>query len=227
MTSEDLSRWAKRTSLLQRRPGLSVDAFRAHWAGPHAAIACTMPGIARYTQNRVDQRLLAWSAQGPAYESDGIVELEFHDEAWARASTRSETALRLLPEDELRFMGAITLCRVACGARQTWPGHVKVMLAARLAGEPAAALKTLASVLHQSGCKDSSVEAVRDTFHRDTLRYEQEPPHVFATLWFDPAADLAEVVDSRSEWMRAARACIGRGSLWRCDPLKIVDTLSP
>lgn len=212
----------KRTSLLQRRAGLPVEAFRAHWAGPHAAIACTMPGIARYTQNRVEERLCAWHGQGPAYEADGIVELEFRDGQSAREANETEAVRRLLPEDECRFMSAITLCRVPGGARQTSPGRVKLMLAARMVAGPQAGLGALEEAIRQSGCIDFSVDPVQDTFHRDRLRYEEDPPHAFASLWFEPQVDLAALTGPNRGWMRTTSACIARGSLWRCDPLKVV-----
>lgn len=222
MKAFDASRITKRCSLLQRRADLPVDAFRAHWAGPHAAIARQAPGIACYTQNRIEERLWAWSDEGPAYDGDGIVELEFRDGRSILEANASEVVQRLLPEDELRFLRGITLCRVPSGARQTWPGRGKAMLAARLAGDPHAALERLEAALRLSGCARCSVDPVVDSFHRDRLDHEAAPPQVFASLWFDPQVDLAATIAAGPAWLDAAGHCIARGSLWRCDPLVII-----
>jgi len=40
----------KTISLLRRKQGLSVEAFRAHWRDVHGPIAQALPGIRRYTQ---------------------------------------------------------------------------------------------------------------------------------------------------------------------------------
>ena len=189
MTTSEPETLAKRCCLLRRRRDLSVAAFRDHWAGPHAAIARTLPGIARYTQNRVAKQLWERHAVAPAFGCDGIVELEFRDEKAMAEANASDAARRFLPEDELRFLDAITLCVAPAGARQTWPGKVKLMLAGRLQdGVPDGALQ---DALGTSGCVEYSVDRVSATFHREDLGWEAEPPHVFSTLWFDPAHDLA------------------------------------
>jgi hypothetical protein len=211
---------AKRCSLLRRRRDLTVDAFRDHWAGPHAAIARTMPGIARYTQNRIAEQLWAQHGAVPAFECDGIVELEFRDQRAMAEANASDAVRHLLPEDELRFLDGITLCAVPAGSRQTWPGMVKVMMAARLLdGIPA---DRLGDVLGTSGCIEQSVDPVSATFHRERLGHETQPPQFFATLWFDPRHELGATFAAESPWRRAAAACIGRGTVWRCDPLAIV-----
>ncbi|MBK7458122.1 MAG: EthD domain-containing protein [Betaproteobacteria bacterium] len=211
----------KRTSLLRRRAGLSVEAFRQHWAGPHAAIAVTMGGLAQYTQNRVVRTL--WNHPVAGYACDGIVELEFVDPQVMRQSASSAAVQTLLPADELRFMGAITLCRVPGGARQTHASRAKVMLAARLIDAASTeASGRLGRLLADSGCLDWSIEAVQRVFHRDALEYEKEPPHAFASLWFEPTQDIEPVFTAVSQWSRAALGVIERGSAWLCDPLAIV-----
>ncbi len=211
---------AKRSSLLRRRANLPVEAFRAHWAGPHADIARGVVGIARYTQNRVDATL--WTASGGGFACDGIVELEFRDAQVMAEAGHSEAVQRLFPEDEPRFLDAITLCRVPAGARQTWPGMVKAMLAVRLDDDAAVAGGALREALQATGRVECSVDPVLGSFHRQQLGHEAEPPHAFATLWFEAAHDLAGVFGPGSGWARAARSCIVRGSVWRCDALPIV-----
>lgn len=213
----------KRTSLLQRRRDRSVEAFREHWAGPHAAIACTMPGIAGYTQNRLSERLWPPADSALGYDADGIVELEFRNEQLLAEANASEAVRALLPEDEPRFLEGITLCRVPVGARQVWPSMTKVMLAACLVGGASRALDALEQAITLTNAIEASIEPVSATFHRVHLRHEAVPPDVFATLWFPHAVDLRPVFAAGSSWAAAAARCIERGALWRGDPLVIVD----
>jgi hypothetical protein len=213
----------KRTSLLQRRRDRSVEAFREHWAGAHAAIACTMPGIANYTQNRVSECLWSPADSALAYDADGIVELEFRNEQLLAQANASEAVRALLPEDEPRFLEGITLCRVPVGARQVWPGTTKVMLAACVVGGASRALDALEQAIALTGAIEASIEPVSAAFHRTHLRHEAHAPEVFATLWFPQAVDLKSVFAAGSAWTAAAAHCIEAGALWRSDPLVIVD----
>lgn len=179
-----------------------------------------MPGVSRYTQNRVLERL--WASEPEAYDCDGLVELEFRDEQALREANASETVRKLLPEDEPRFVEAITLCRVPAGARQTWPGRSKVMLAARLRDDAENGSERLQDLLASSGCLASSIDMVADVFHRPGLLHESEPPQVFATLWFDPRDDLREIFVERSPWSMSAASRLERGAAWLCDPLVVV-----
>ncbi len=213
----------KRCSLLKRRQDLSVQSFRDHWAGPHAVIARAMPGISRYTQNRILECL--WTRQ-PSFETsscDGIVELEFRDEPSLLEANESDAVRRLLPEDEPRFLSGITLCRVPVGARQTWQGMSKVMLVARLTDPNGSPVEKMEALLLASGCVESSVDVVADAFHRSHLAYESDPPEIFATLWFDPRSDLQKAFGEHSAWHKAAAKCLIRGAAWLCDPLAIVE----
>jgi uncharacterized protein (TIGR02118 family) len=211
----------KRCSLLRRRHDLSVEAFREHWAGPHATIACAMPGISRYTQNRVIERL--WASEPEAYDCDGLVELEFRDEQALREANESEAVRKLLPEDEPRFVDAITLCRVPAGALQIWPERSKVMLAARLRDGTENGAERLQDLLVSSGCLASSIDVVADVFHRTGLLHESVPPQVLVTLWFDPRDDLREIFAERSPWAMCASSRLERGAAWLCDPLSVVS----
>lgn len=203
----------KRCSLLRRRADMSVDAFRTHWAAPHAAIARSMGGIARYTQNRVDQVLWERNEGEGAFPCDGIVELEFQDGPALAQANASPAVQRLLPEDEPRFMAAITLCNVSAGARQTWPGRTKVMLAATLGGT--CSDHDMHAALAASGCLEHSMDRVLAVNHRATLAYETRPPHLFATLWFDGPTIAPD-------WARAIARLVERGTAWHIDPLPIL-----
>lgn len=219
--SDEIRSKGKRTSLLVRRSDLTVEAFRKHWAGPHAAIATSMPRIARYTQNRVEG--VVWIAPGnhEPYKADGIVELEFESEQAMAEAGKSESVRRLLPEDEPRFMSAITLCQVPAGAQQIRPGNTKVMVAARLAD--GRDIMDLFDVLATAKPLEVSVDPVLGAAHRDVLAYEKEEPHAFATLWFEPERSLAGVFGPISEWQKAASQCLTRGTAWLIDPLPIMN----
>ena len=57
---------------LKKRDGVSGEEFRAHWGGPHGAIALRMPGLRKYVQNHA-------LADGSAH--DGVAEMWFDDQA--------------------------------------------------------------------------------------------------------------------------------------------------
>jgi uncharacterized protein (TIGR02118 family) len=65
--------------LSKRKAGTTVEAFRAHYAGPHKDLALKVPGVKRYVVSFVD-------GGNPAPEYDAITELAFDDaEAFQRA----------------------------------------------------------------------------------------------------------------------------------------------
>lgn len=210
---------AKRCSLLQRRHDWSSQKFADHWAGPHAAIALTMSGIENYTQNRVAETVWA-RKNGQGFSCDGIVELEFRDAQAMSEAGGTEAVRRLLPEDEERFLDGITLCRVPGGARQVWPGMTKVMLAACLADGTQD--EDLTEFLRSTKCVEFSVDRVSEVFHRERLRFESDPPQVFANLWFESGRDAKAAFANDSPWAQAATKVIRRGTAWRIDPLPIV-----
>jgi uncharacterized protein (TIGR02118 family) len=43
----------KRISLLQRKAGMSVEAFNRHWFEIHGPLALSVPGVQRYIQNHI------------------------------------------------------------------------------------------------------------------------------------------------------------------------------
>jgi hypothetical protein len=186
-----------------------------------------MPGIARYTQNRVSEGLWNHSESKYAFECDGIVELEFRDEQSMVEANASETVRTLLPQDELNFLAAITLCRVPIGARQTWDGKVKAMLAGKLAR--ASSLTRLHEFLGgiEPRPAEFSIDLVLGASHREELDFERDPPNVFATLWFDPHHSLKTIFGPTSHWSKMAPSFISRGTLWRCDTLAIVESSTP
>ena len=69
---------------LTKRDDMTREQFRAHWGGPHGAIALRMPGLRRYVQNH------ALAEGGP---HDGVAEMWFDDEAALGAAFSSPAAV--------------------------------------------------------------------------------------------------------------------------------------
>jgi len=98
----------KRMTLLARRRGLDDAAFRAHWRGPHAALAAALPGLVRYRQNHILDRQQRVGAAPAKLRLDGIPELWFADEAAMAEAMRGPEAAALLA-DEPRFLDGVTI----------------------------------------------------------------------------------------------------------------------
>jgi hypothetical protein len=210
---------AKRCTLLRRRKDWTWRAFAEYWAGPHAAIALTMPGIARYTQNRVSKSL--WTTTGTAgFDCDGIVELEFQSPQAMDEATASAAVRTLLPEDEERFLEGITLCSVPGGARQVWPGMDKIMLALCLVSPNEQ--RNLLRLLELSGCVAYSIDPVHSVMHRPRLSYELDPPEFFLTLWFPAGRAGEEAFSPDAPWSQRANKVLRRATAWQVQPLTVV-----
>lgn len=208
---------AKRTTLLQRRVDWSPQEFSDYWAGPHAAIALGIPHVTTYTQNRVIRPL--WSLAGvPAFECDGVVELEFLDAPSMLDAGQSLAVRELLPADELRFLRGITLCSVPRGARQIQAGVNKVMLAAC----PRDGWADFRALLERCGSRVFSVDPVHSVGHRPGLTFEPDPPQFFATLWFPVAADMYAAFAPGSAWDARSDGVFRRATVWHMDPLPII-----
>lgn len=205
----------KRSTLLRRKTGLSFTAFCDHWAGPHADIALAMPGIARYTQNRLRERLWSAGDDRRGFACDGIVELEFQSELALEKAGSSEASQSLLPEDEQRFLDAITLCRTPAGARQVWPRMVKVMVAASFPN--GTDISWLEPLIHRSNSRYCSVELVHQSFNRPHLDFEANPPGFFATLWFAKEAE-SRAFFAQPAWRSSADKSLDKCSAWISDP---------
>jgi uncharacterized protein (TIGR02118 family) len=79
-----------RISLLYRKEGMSLDAFRRHWLEVHAPIASRMPGLRAYVQQDVTAVLgLIEGATLAAGQPDGIAQVSFEDEEASKISLAS------------------------------------------------------------------------------------------------------------------------------------------
>jgi uncharacterized protein (TIGR02118 family) len=87
----------KRISLVARKEGMSPEAFRQHWMGPHAAIVRQLQNLRGLRFNPIiDSATSEW---------DGIGELWFDSVADAEAAFKAEPVRSLLAEDRTKFLG--------------------------------------------------------------------------------------------------------------------------
>lgn len=96
----------KRVSLVRRKPGMSREAFLAHWMGPHAEIVRRLPGLRGLRFGVVER----WSPEEAAW--DGVGELWFDDVAAAEAAFKAEPLISLLIADRAKFLGEAQWCFV-------------------------------------------------------------------------------------------------------------------
>jgi uncharacterized protein (TIGR02118 family) len=78
-----------RISLLYRKEGMSLDAFRKHWREVHAPIASRMPGLRHYVQQDVTAVLGLLGGATSTAQPDGIAEVSFDNDEASKASLAS------------------------------------------------------------------------------------------------------------------------------------------
>ena len=212
----------KRMTLLARREETSTSMFRAYWAGGHAQLALSLPGVCKYTQNRVDD-ILWQDGSGEPFRIDGIVELFFTDADIMAAAQTSDTGRLLIPEDEPNFLKGWTLCVVETDGPHDHPG-VKVLLpvavtAGMAIGDAAGALRDVSSV---AGCTAVAINTVLHHARRERLWCEPIPPDLVAVYWFD-GKDAAVAAFARGGVLDTTLKGLARkASALLCDPLTIL-----
>lgn len=83
---------------------MTIQAFGAHWLGPHAEIARGIPGILGYVINLVeDPESVGW---------DGIAETWFESREHAVAGFESEPTRTLLAQDRPKFLAEVRIVYV-------------------------------------------------------------------------------------------------------------------
>ena len=93
----------KVVSVIQRKPGTTVEAFQQYWRHQHAAIVSRLPGLRRYVQSHT--LLAGYRKSVPA--ADGIAELWFDDLA-AMQALKGSAALTAVLADEPAFIDPTT-----------------------------------------------------------------------------------------------------------------------
>jgi uncharacterized protein (TIGR02118 family) len=96
-----------RSGLFSRRPGITPAQFARHWQQVHGELARHMPGVHRYLQNHIVERLFEVSPF-PDHAVDGISQQWFDDvAAMERCEASAEYAA--VKRDIPNFQGAITI----------------------------------------------------------------------------------------------------------------------
>jgi uncharacterized protein (TIGR02118 family) len=184
----------KRITLLKRKREMTPADFRAHWAGPHAAIARNLPGLVRYNQNHV----LAASVTGPDGEwpVHGFVELWFRDRA-SVVEAAGSSVTRDLVIDEPNFLDGLTGLDVDAS-----PSHGASAQKVFVIGKPVAdsagphtsGADLLLGISRLEGFIDGHADhAIGDIMRRDHLWSEPEPPQfiIWTTFSSPDTARLA------------------------------------
>jgi uncharacterized protein (TIGR02118 family) len=96
-----------RSAIFSRRPGLSEAGFGHHWRTVHGELARHMPGVHRYRQNHIVERLYELQPF-PSHEVGGISQQWFDDVAAMERCERSD-AYAAVKRDIPNFQGAITI----------------------------------------------------------------------------------------------------------------------
>jgi uncharacterized protein (TIGR02118 family) len=96
----------KRISFVNRKPGMSREAFLSHWMGPHADIVRRLPRLRGLRFGVVDQ----WCRGAAGW--DGVGELWFDTVQDIESAFSSEPCRSLLIEDRKTFIGDMEWCFV-------------------------------------------------------------------------------------------------------------------
>ena len=100
-----------RSAAFSRRAGMDEAAFAEHWRHVHGTLASRMPGVHRYLQNHIRERLFE-VAPFPDHPVDAISQQWFDDIAAMERCERSEE-YAAVKRDIPNFQGAITILVLA------------------------------------------------------------------------------------------------------------------
>lgn len=187
----------KVTTLLKRRPGMSVEDFQRHWREEHAGIARAAAGLQRYVQSHT--LLQGYSKGERAY--DGISEMWFASREACQAAHADASYRSALAGDEARFVDLprkvvmpVETNVIKAGAIP--PDAVKnIEFVRRRPGMDLAAFRSYWKNVH--GPLASRIELLR-RYEQDHLRieeYEQGATPPFdglAVTWFESTAHMKE-----------------------------------
>ena len=181
---------SRRMTLLRRRPSVPPDAFGAHWAGPHAEIARVYPGLVKYTQNHVEQRIDP--APTDAFECDGMAELWFPGQSAMQAALTSPVTNALI-EDEPRFLDGVTGMLLGQADLDDGVGGVKIIVLGRTRAGATVDPANPRQATH------GSAAGVLSTWSRPALWSIPEPPDIVLVGRFADAA-TAEAALNAAAW---------------------------
>jgi uncharacterized protein (TIGR02118 family) len=205
----------KRVTYLEKRDGMTREAFRAHWSTTHADIARELPAVTDYRQNHVLESVLEPSAGGP-YRVNGIVELWFADEDVVQAGFDSEVADKLAV-DEQNFLSGLTGGPVTAGAPPApWPFKLWVLARWTEGAEPAPdAVERWAGQLCKTvdGALGWGVNVLvpgAELLVREALRREEQIPEVAVAVGFADEASARRAANGVGESLDGVGDVLGR-----------------
>jgi len=98
-----------RFGLVKRKPGLSDEAFLAHWRGVHGPLAAKLPGLRAYHQHRIeDSRQFGVDHPRGAWDLDGFSELQFDSVEAMKVALKSPEFAPTV-EDVAKFLDSVRL----------------------------------------------------------------------------------------------------------------------
>lgn len=211
----------KRMTLLARRANITPHQFREHWAGQHAGFGRSLPGVVKYTQNRVTTVLWQHFHDEP-FSVDGIVEIFFENEAAMENAARSDMGTRVIPQDEPLFLRGLTLCVVETEGRHDNDGTKVIVAMSKKHDADDRSDRSILNLAKEAGATSVSVNRVSRTYARSGMWTEPMPPEWLLVVWF-PSADAARSafgIEGRLASQIAAASM--KASAYLCDPLVIV-----
>ncbi|SCB47437.1 EthD domain-containing protein [Rhizobium multihospitium] len=212
----------KRMTLLAKREDLSIEAFRTHWAGNHAQLALSLPGVCKYSQNRIDEELLT-IPQGGAFNAQGIVELYFTDAETMKTAQASDTGNVMIPDDELLFLKGWSLNIVEVDGPNDGVGaKVMIPLAARETLTTEQVVDALTDAARAAGATAISLNHVTTSHARPRLWSEPVAPTMIFVAWFESSNHARGAFNPGSSLHDAVRGVSRLASVYLCDPLTIL-----
>lgn len=199
----------KVVSVLQRKPGLSVEDFQHYWLNKHAAIVSRLPQLRRYVQSHT---LLSGYRQG-APAADGIAELCFDDSNALRALKDSVELKAVLADepnfvDMTRFIQVHTEDRVIKNGAMPVNGVKNIEFVKRKVGMPVADFQHYWLTTHGPlGASIKTVTRYVQSHTRTSAYGRATPPPLdgFALTWFEntdamrESARTQEYLDTRAD----------------------------
>ena len=186
----------KVVSVLQRKAGMGVEDFQAHWLHQHAAIVARLPGLRRYAQSHT---LLGGYRKGqPA--ADGLAELWFDDSNALRALVGT-AQLQAVLADEPKFVDMARFVQIHTDEHVIKNGPVpaggvkNVEFVSKKAGMPVAAFQHYWINTHGPlGASIKTVKRYVQSHTRASAYGRSAAPALdgFALTWFDNTAAMRE-----------------------------------
>ena len=122
-----------RSGIFSRKDGIPEEQFNEHWLRVHGELARHMPGVHRYLQNHIRERLLELQPF-PSHEVGGISQQWFDDIAAMERCERSPE-YAAVKRDIPNFQGAITILVLQGeGSRDVPDGAAKLLVLWRRRG---------------------------------------------------------------------------------------------